>query len=157
MISVLNWIFVMLVSIVAIFFAQTARAEISPGVRAGVYFDAESAFVGGEVEIGLTEDWRFVPNIEYVFVDEASLTTFNFDLQYTIRTDYSVEFWAGGGPAILHFNPENDQFDSDTDIGANIFFGVGFPLRDAQILPYVQPKLILSDDVEFSLAFGVRF
>jgi hypothetical protein len=146
-----------LIGILFIFLGDSAYADISPGFRAGAYFDAESAFVGGEVVADLTEDWRFVPNVEFVFVDNASLTTFNFDFQYNIRTDYRFDFWAGAGAAILHFNPENDNFDSDTELGANLFFGVGFPLQDARFIPYVQPKLILADDVEFSLAFGVRF
>jgi hypothetical protein len=146
-----------LIGILYIFLAESAYAEISPGFRAGAYFDAESAFVGGEVVADLTEDWRFVPNVEFVFVDNASLTTFNFDFQYNIRTDYRFDLWAGAGAAILHFNPENDNFDSDTELGANLFFGVGFPLQDARFIPYVQPKLILADDVEFSLGFGVRF
>ena len=145
-------------SILPLFLASAAQAiDISPGVRAGAYFDAESAFVGGEVELGIGEDWSFVPNVEFIFVDQGNLTSFNFDFQYAIRTDYTVEFWAGGGPAILHFDPADDDFDSDTDFGANIFFGVGFPLADSRFLPYVQPKLILADDVEFSLGFGVRF
>ena len=157
MISGRKLILAMMLSAIVMLITAPAHAEIHPGVRAGAYFDAESAFVGGEAEIDLTEDWRFVPNIEYVFVDNAGLTTFNFDFQYTIRTGYSLEFWAGGGPAIIHFNPENDNFESDTDLGANVFFGVGFPLQEARFLPYVQPKLILADDVEFSIAFGIRF
>ena len=146
-----------LIGILMIFLSESAHADISPGFRAGAYFDAESAFVGGEVVADLTEDWRFVPNVEFVFVDNASLTTFNFDFQYSIRTDYRFELWAGAGAAILHFNPENDNFDSDTEFGANLFFGVGFPLQEARFLPYVQPKLILADNVEFSVAFGIRF
>ncbi|MGH9856641.1 MAG: hypothetical protein ACRD4B_02240, partial [Acidobacteriota bacterium] len=91
-----------LMGILFIFLADSAYADISPGFRAGAYFDAESAFVGGEVVADLTEDWRFVPNVEFVFVDNASLTTFNFDFQYNIRTDYRFDFWAGAGAAILH-------------------------------------------------------
>jgi hypothetical protein len=137
--------------------ASIARADITPGVRVGAFFDAESAFIGGEVVTNLTEDWSFVPNVEYVFLDNASQFNFNFDFQYHIRTDSRFEFWAGAGPAIIHVDPDNELRDSETDFGANLFAGVGFPLRDARILPYVQPKLILADNVEFALAFGVRF
>ena len=134
-----------------------ANAEISPGARVGAYFDAESAFVGGEVAIRFHENWRFVPNVEFVFVDNGTLTTFNFDFQYDIRTEHPFEFWAGAGPAFIHGDPANDNLDSDTEFGANLFFGVGFPIRGGDMVPYVQPKLILADNVEFALAFGIRF
>ena len=148
---------IILMAAVILCFATIARADITPGARVGVFFDAESAFVGGEAVIDLTEDWSFVPNVEYVFIDNGSQFNFNFDFQYHIRTDSRFEFWAGAGPAIIHVDPENELLDSETDFGANLFGGVGFPLRDARILPYVQPKLILADNVEFVLAFGVRF
>ena len=146
-----------LLSAAILCFASFVSADISPGGRVGAYFEAESAFIGGEVVIDFTEDWSFVPNVEYVFVDNASQFNFNFDFQYNIRTDYRLEMWAGAGPAIIHFDPERENRDSETDLGANLFFGVGFPLSDARFLPYVQPKLILADNVEFVLAFGVRF
>ncbi len=146
-----------LLSTAILFFASIASADISPGARVGAFFEAESAFVGGEIVTNLTGDWSFVPNVEYVFVDNASQFNFNFDFQYNIRTDYRLEMWAGAGPAIIHFNPENESRDSETDLGANLFFGVGFPLNDARFLPYVQPKLILADNIEFVLAFGLRF
>jgi hypothetical protein len=146
-----------LISAVILFFASIAGADISPGVRVGAFFEAESAFIAGEVATNFTENWSFVPNVEYVFLDNASQFNFNFDFQYHIRTDSRFEFWAGAGPAIIHVDPEDEILDSDTDFAANLFFGVGFPLSDARILPYVQPKLILADKLEFVLAFGVRF
>lgn len=146
-----------LISIMILFFGSIAGADISPGVRVGAFFEAESAFVGGEIVTNLTENWSFVPNMEYVFLDNASQFNFNFDFQYNIRTDSRFEFWAGAGPAIIHVDPEDELLDGETDFGVNLFGGVGFPLRDSRILPYVQPKLILSDNLEFVLAFGVRF
>ncbi|MCI0413087.1 hypothetical protein L0222_09830 [bacterium] len=146
-----------LLGVAILAFTSISSADIAPGARVGAFFDAESAFIGGEVVADLTENWSIVPNVEYVFLDNASQFNFNFDFQYNIRTDSRFEFWAGAGPAIIHVDPENVNRDSETDFGANLFAGVGFPLRDARILPYVQPKLILADNVEFALAFGVRF
>lgn len=148
-------------SIVALFFVVcllplVADAEIKPGVRAGAYFDAESAFIGGEILAGFADSWYFNPNVEYVFIDNGDLLTLNFDVHYDLRTDSSFYLWVGGGPAILLFDPEG-RGDSDTDLGVNLFAGIGFPLRDTDLIPYIQPKLILSEDTEFSLAFGLRF
>lgn len=139
------------------FAAEVADAEIRPGVRFGAYFDAESAFVGGEILGNITDSWYFNPNVEYVFVDNGNLMTFNFDVHYDLPTSSSLYFWLGGGPAIIYFNPDSNIRRSDTDLGINLFMGIGFPIRDSRFIPYVQPKIILSDNSEFSLAFGFRF
>lgn len=137
--------------------ATFSEAEIRPGVRLGAYFDADSAFIGGEVLGNITDSWYFNPNIEYVFVDNGDLITFNFDAHYDFATDRSWYFWLGGGLAIIYFNPDSQFRRSDTDLGVNIFMGIGFPIKNGRFVPYVQPKVILSDNSEFSLAFGFRF
>jgi len=136
-------------------FSSDAQAQFHPGVRAGAYFDAESAFIGGEVVSEFTDSWYFVPNVEYIFIDNGDLWTFNFDFQVDLPTEASVKLWIGGGPAILFLDP--DLGDSDADFGVNIFFGIGFPLRGSKALPYIQPKMIISDNSEFALALGIRF
>lgn len=122
--------------------AAPAIAEVKPGVRVGGYFDAGAAFIGAEVLVGITDKWFFNPNLEYVFVDNADLITFNFDVHYDFDTDTNLYFWVGGGPAILYFNRDRPfvDDDSETDFGLNLLFGVGFPIRNSRIIPYVQPK-----------------
>ena len=126
-----------------------------PGLRVGGYFDAESAFVGGEVLVPLSHPWYFNPNVEYVFVDRGDLVTFNMDFHYDLPVD-DFYIWLGAGPAILYFNPDSAR-DSETDFGVNLFVGIGFKVGSGRIVPYIQPKAILSDNSEFVLAFGVRF
>ena len=138
------------------FFTSDASADIKPGFRVGVYTDPNDFFVGGELLVTLTPYWYFNPNVEYVFIDNGDLFTINFDVHYDFRTNSSFYFWIGGGPAILLFDPEGDR-DGDTDLGVNVFAGIGFPLRDTSLIPYIQPKVILADNSEFSLAFGIRF
>jgi hypothetical protein len=135
--------------------AFSAEAEIKPGIRAGVYFDPTDAFIGGEVLVDITRQWWFNPNVEYVFVDGATFMTFNFDVHYDLPTR-DVYVWIGGGPAILYFNPDAPRFADETDFGLNVFAGVGFR-TDSRLVPYIQPKVFISDDSEVSLAFGVRF
>lgn len=139
-----------------IFAASRSEAEIMPGVRAGAYFDANSAFVGGEVLGNITHSWYFNPNLEYVFQDRVRFLTFNFDVHYDIPTREPVYVWVGGGLAILYRNPDNRFLDTETDPGVNILFGVGFN-KGGAFVPYIQEKGILSDHSDFSLAFGVRF
>ena len=132
-----------------------AQAEIYPGVRGGGYFDSGSFFIGGEILTPVAQNWYFNPNVEFAFADRADLITLNFDVHYDFHSERNLYFWVGGGPAIIHTDPEL-RGDSDTDFGANIFMGLGFR-TGTRVIPYVQPKVILSDNSEFSLAFGMRF
>ena len=141
-----------------LFLEPHANAEARFGVRTGAYFDAESAFIGGEGLFNVFNDsWFFNPNVEYVFVDNGDLWTLNFDFHYDLPVKAPVYLWVGAGPTILHRDRDRPFDDSETDFGVNLFMGVGFKLRNSRILPYIQPKVILSDNSEFSLAFGLRF
>ena len=156
----LGKLILILVVMMSFIVCNSASADIRPGVRIGGYFDAGAAFIGGELLMGITDRWYFNPNLEYVFVDNGDLITFNFDIHYDLDTRSNLYFWVGGGPAILYFNrdrPFNEDGDSDTDFGVNLLFGVGFPIHNSRFIPYVQPKVIISDNSEFSLAFGLRF
>lgn len=151
--------FLILAAFSVLLFAANSDAEVKFGVRAGAYFDASSAFIGGEVLTPVFGDqWFFNPNVEYVFVDNGNLWTFNFDFHYDLNTSSNLYMWLGAGPAIIYRHRDFPRVDrTNTDFGANLLFGVGFPLRHSNLIPYIQPKVILSDNSEFSLAFGLRF
>lgn len=141
-----------------VFFAAPASADLMPGIRGGFYTDGiDGAFIGGEVLASVADtNWFINPNAEFVFADEGNLFTFNFDFHYDLTTHAPVYFWVGGGPAILYFDPDHKFAESQTDFGFNLLFGLGFK-TGGSIVPYIQPKIILSDDTAFSIAFGVRF
>ncbi|MGH9464276.1 MAG: hypothetical protein ACRD0X_01435 [Thermoanaerobaculia bacterium] len=134
---------------------RVAAAQWDFGVRGGVYTDESDAFVGVELlhRIGPPQ-WFFNPNVEWVFLERGDLVTLNADFHYDLLVDAPVDVWVGGGPAILFNNP--DRGDDETDAGLNLLVGVGFLPGDA-IRPYVQGKIVLSDETEAVLAFGVRF
>jgi hypothetical protein len=135
--------------------APQAEAEFKPGVRGGAYFDASKVFLGAEVLAPLQSNWYLNPNFEYVFFDNATFFTANFDVHYDLPTRGSYYIWVGGGLAILYFNPDGPA-ESNTDPGLNLFMGIGFD-TDSRLIPYIQPKVIISDNSEFALAFGLRF
>ncbi|HSE42361.1 MAG TPA: hypothetical protein VLH08_16465 [Acidobacteriota bacterium] len=151
----LRSIFLSIALLYIIFLAAPAQAQVKPGVRAGAYFDSEAFFIGGEILTPVAESWYFNPNVEFAFGDNADLVTFNFDFHYDFDTHSNYYIWIGGGPAIIHVDPDG-RGPSDTDFGANIFMGVGFQTR-GRLVPYIQPKIILADNSEFALAFGLRF
>jgi hypothetical protein len=134
---------------------STARAELDFGVRGGFYDDADAGFIGGELLWGLTRQWYFNPNLEYVFVDNGDLMTLSADFHYDFPTRSPFYVWAGGGPAVILRDPDCNSC-SDTDFGLNLLGGVGFGKGQA-LRPYIQGKIILADDTEAVLAVGLRF
>lgn len=153
------WRFLLLAVGLALTIASPALAQWDFGIRGGIYTEDSDPFVGIEVltRVGDTS-WYFNPNFEAVFVDNGDLFTLNGDFHYDFEPAGSVDFWAGGGPAVIFrdFDRRRRGDDSETDFGLNLLAGIGFSPR-ASIRPYVQAKLILSDDTEGALAFGVRF
>ncbi|NIR51357.1 hypothetical protein GWO43_22480 [candidate division KSB1 bacterium] len=124
------------------------------GVRGGYYTDAEEVFLGGEFLTQLAPRIYLNPNVEYIFVDNATFLTFNGDLHFDFPTAGRNYFWVGGGFALAFFDPEGNR-DSETDAGLNLLFGAGFPT--GSVIPYVQAKIILSESEDFVIGFGLRF
>ena len=142
--------------VVALLLAWAPRAHAVEGdLRIGVYTDASEMFAGGGLVFRLDGSrWRFNPNLEYVFVDRGDLITINADFLYDFSTSESAEFWLGAGAALV--TRENHRGNDESEFGVNLFGGVGF-LRDKAFRPYLQAKLLLSDESEGVVAFGVRF
>jgi hypothetical protein len=138
-------------------FSSRAEADIKPGIRAGAYFDAGGFFIGGDILAKISNRWYFNPNVEYVFGDGADLLTANFDIHYDLRTSAkNLYVWVGGGLAVIHTDPDNDRIEGDTDPGLNLLMGVGFPFGGGKVF-FIQPKAIIADNSDFSIAFGLRF
>ncbi|NIV10928.1 MAG: hypothetical protein GWN62_06440 [Aliifodinibius sp.] len=125
------------------------------GVRAGLYTDIGDAFIGGEYLTPISKSVYFNPNLEYILVDNANFLTFNFDSHYDFQRQGNVFPWIGGGLGILYVNPDG-PVDSETDLGLNLLFGLGFKTASS-LIPYVQAKAVFSDNDEFVLGFGMRF
>ena len=104
--------------------ASSARAQVAPGVRAGVSVDPDQVYVGGHIETDpLIERLVFRPNVEIGFGDDLTLAAFNFEFLWKFpRRGTQWGFYAGGGPAINLY-----QFDGprdDTEAGFNFVGGL---------------------------------
>lgn len=134
-----------------------AAADIDPGVRAGFYSDAEGGFVGAELLTGISGKWFFNPNIEYVFVDDGSLWTLNGDVHYDLDVGTSFAVWLGGGLGVLFSEVDlpRGRSEDDTELGLNLLAGAG--AQRGAIRPYVQGKIIIADETEAVIGFGLRF
>jgi len=134
---------------------QAAAADPHLGLRAGYYSDSEGAFLGLELLARVAPRIYFNPNIEYVFVDDGRLSTWNADFHYDLPMHGSTFVWLGGGLAVVVRDPDGPD-NSHTDVGANFLGGVG--LRAGGVLPYFQVKALAREGGgELVLAFGVRF
>ncbi|MEJ2086332.1 MAG: hypothetical protein P8Y44_11740, partial [Acidobacteriota bacterium] len=96
----------------------------------------------------------FNPNFEWAFVDNGDLWTINADFTYDLAPTGAVDLWVGGGPALVVRN--RDRGDDETDPGLNLLAGVGF-LRGRAVSPYFLAKILVSDNSQAILGFGVRF
>jgi len=122
------------------------------GVRTGFYTDVDEPFIGIEGLFGLGHHVYLNPNFEYVFTEDPHYMTFNADFHYDFPTRSRAYVWAGAGLGVLYTNPEVG--DSNTDVGLNLLFGVGLK---GHVVPYVQGKVIVSEDTAFVLGVGLRF
>jgi len=124
------------------------------GVRTGVYTDTSAGFLGGEIVTPIAPAWYFNPNLEYAFANDRDVLTVNGDFHYDFIQDRPYYVWAGAGPAVVvrEFEPG----DRRTDLGLNLFSGIGWK-NPPQIKPYLQGKVLISDNNEAVLAFGMRF
>lgn len=135
------------------FFASDAFAQIDFGVRAGLYTDVSEPFVGVEAITPITGSWFFNPNVEWVFIEGGDLFTINGDVHYDFATGSRNLIWAGGGLALAW---ENQDDNSETDLGFNVIGGIG--RRIETLLPYLQVKYTRIDEGDdLVLAAGVRF
>ena len=147
---------VSLSALAAFAMCSSAQAhDTKVGVRAGYYTKIKEPFVGVELLTRVANRVYFNPNLEYVFVDGAKYFTVNGDFHYDFPTGGNdLYVWLGAGLGWSSFNPEGPD-NSDNDLVANLLGGIGF--NAGQVIPYVQAKVIIKDDTEFSVAVGLRF
>jgi len=123
-----------------------------PGIRLGAYTDNSDFFAGVDAKfnvLGLNAD----PSIEYVFVDNATLMTFNLDALVDVIHLPVVSGWVGGGVGLMYF--DTDESDSSTDPIANVIVSVGV---NVLFNPYVMAKWIFADNNDgFVVCAGVHF
>ncbi len=139
-----------------IFFPLAASAQgVDADFRAGAYADIGESFVGAGLltRVGGSQ-WFFNPNAEFVFVERGDLVTVNADFHQDLAWEGDLHAWLGAGIALVA--ADNGRGSDDTDVGVNLLAGMGF-LRGRTVRPYLQGKILLADDVEAVIAFGIRF
>ncbi len=123
-------------------------------LRGGVYTDLSKPFLGAGLLSNVGPSLYFNPNVEYVFVDNGTFGSLNFDVHYDLPTGRRAPYvWLGGGLAIVYSNPDGPD-NTSTDARLNLIGGIG--LRGHGYVPYAQAKYITGQK-EWVLAVGIRF
>ena len=135
--------------------APAAAADPSFGLHAGVWTDDGDPVVGVEIVLPLDAPrWAIVPSVEYVPGDGVDRWIVNADGTYELDLDTKAEIWVGGGLAILF--TDHERHGSDTNLGANLLAGAGIETSSG-LYPYVQGKVVISEDSALALVLGLRF
>ena len=110
-------------TVVMLFIAATAHAQVRTGIRAGVSADPDQFFFGGHIETRpLLEHLTFRPNVEIGLGSETTVVALNIEFVYSVplqREPWRVYF--GAGPAA---NIVASDGDDGVRGGFNILIGV---------------------------------
>ena len=133
--------------------AASALPFVGFNLRGGQYTDVNEWFLGGGADLGAIL-FKFSPNFEYVFVDNAKLYTLNLDVTYTVLPLAAADVWAGAGYVVRWVQP--DGGDTVSQGGINLLAGAGMGL--IPLKPFAQLKYsYVSGDNEFVWMLGARF
>ena len=136
--------------------AAQAGEGVDGDLRGGYNADAEEGFVGGGVLTGVggSGRWFANPNAEVVFVDAGNQVNLSGDFHYDFIPSGPTDVWLGAGPTVIHRDRDAGASD-DTDLGVSLIAGVG--ARSGAVRPFAQGRIIMADDSEAMVAFGIRF
>ena len=133
--------------------ASASAAPVGFQATGGWYTDDDNFFLGAGARFGFGT-MTIIPNVEYLFVDNASSYSLNIDgtmsvLPFAVATGY-----VGAGLGWVTFDPDNGK--SNTDTGINLIAGAG--LNAIPLKPFAQFKYVIMDgDDPLQFAVGVRF
>ena len=135
--------------------APAVAADPSFGIHAGVWTEDGDPLVGAEVELPLDSPrWAIVPSLEYVPGDGVDRWIANADATYELDLDTKAEIWVGGGLAVLF--TDHERHGSDTNLGVNLLAGAGLETSSG-LYPYLQGKVVISEDSALAVVLGLRF
>lgn len=130
-------------------------AEPDAGFRinTGVYIDEGDPLIGAAYQIPVSSNAALVPGMEYVFLDNGKLLTFNLDSRFDLNANTSNPMWAGVGVGAIRREVRNFH---NTDYGVNLTWGMEFNNR-LNWRPYLSTKAVLSDQSYLMVGFGFSF
>lgn len=143
--------------------AQSAKAQFEVGPRVGYDLEVEELHIGAEARFdigGLDLPIKAKPSIDYYFVDNLTLLTFDANAIYEFDLEGgTIEPYAGAGLGISYWSFDDDAFGgidvdaSDTNVGLNLLGGAVF--GGGSLRPFAEARFN-TDDL-FTLTGGLLF
>jgi hypothetical protein len=126
------------------------------GVRGGYDFEEEAGVAGAQFRVPLVRWATLSPSFDVIFSD--SDTQWQASLDALFRPYPLGGFYGGGGLAILHGDFDDDDEDSDTEVGYNLLVGLeGRWISHTSIQPFVEGRWTqVSDHNAFRLVVGLN-
>ena len=118
------------------------------GARVGYDFDAEHAFLGGQLNFPVGRRWALAPSADFYLGETGTPYRLNVDVRYHPPTAYGF-FYFGGGLAILHAS-------GNTDTGANVFGGWE-GRRYTPVKPFLEARFVFANRTSFNVLGGLTF
>jgi hypothetical protein len=134
--------------------AAPAAAQ-GPGVRGGISVDPDQGYFGLHYETAaLVDRLHFKPNVEVGLGDDLVLTSINMEFSYKFPTRSRWGLYAGGGPAILIVNRDDDAGGgTDTDAGLNLMLGAE---HRGGLFFEIKVGVVDAPDVKFGVGWTFR-
>jgi len=134
-----------------VFFSPAPALAQDAGIRGGISVDPDQFYFGGHFETApLIEHLYFRPNLEVGIGDDVTLLAANMEFVYKFTTRRPWNLYAGAGPALNVYIP--DEGETDTDAGLNILVGV----EQARGL-FFEFKIGAFDSPDFKFGVGWTF
>ena len=132
-------------------FSSAPAAAQDGGVRGGISVDPDQFYFGGHLETSpLVDRLHFRPNVELGVGDDLMLIAANFEFIYKFPSRSGWRIYAGAGPALNIYMP--DEGDSDTEAGFNVLIGA----EQARGL-FFEFKIGAIDSPDFKFGIGWTF
>jgi hypothetical protein len=131
--------------------AARGQASTHVGMRIGYNFAHDEALLSANLTVPMTSRIEFYPSLDIYTPERGNRIGFNGDVKVLLPARSSMQMYAGGGLGIVNRN-EGDF--SNTDLGANLLFGI--ESRVGWIHPFGEAKLMLHDRSQFQLIGGVN-
>lgn len=147
------WVCLVFLAVTGAVAAPPARAQVSPGVQAGISLDPDQFYFGGHIETTpLIDRLRFRPSVDIGLGDDLTLVAGNFDFTYTFPSSSNGwNLYVGAGPTINWYDSDNG--DSDTEGGFNFIVGAK---QNSRLFFEFKVGMEGSPDLKFGVGYTFR-
>ena len=143
----------LLVSLTMAAAPAAAQSTSYVGMRIGYNFRSEEPLVSAHLQVPMTSQIYFYPSLDVYAPETGNRIGFNGDVKVRLPSSSAMgpRLYAGAGIGVTNRN--EDGF-SNSDIGANLLFGVESQI--GWLHPFAEGKFMIYDRTQFQVVAGVN-